>query len=175
MSKHSGPLSGAHDFLKASYISRWGIVCVSKDQSIAEHMWRVWALVRQWGPTLGMDAGEQRIAEEHALTHDLAEIRTGDCPTPFKSAEVKKALEELDESIYPSVLVDKTSKAGAFFKFCDTAESIFFLHIYGLGKHAFDVRELLGRQMWERLERSSLSDDEQTTLRGLFLETLSNI
>ena len=166
--KHQGELKGAADFLKSQYISRWGIVCTAKEQSIGQHMYNVWILVRQWGP-LVLNAGtEQQTAEELALTHDLAEIRTGDCPTPFKTPDVKQALHELELSIYYPVPASPVVKD--FVKFCDTAESILFLKLYGLGRHAYEVRELLCEQMWARLDKSTIASDARDKLRDYFTE-----
>jgi hypothetical protein len=167
--KHRGQLSGAADFLKSQYVSRWGIVCTAREQSIGQHMYNVWILVRQWGPMV-LDAGpEQQIAEELALTHDLAEIRTGDCPTPFKTPDMKQALHEMEISIYQPVPASPAVKD--FVKFCDTAESILFLKLYGLGRHAYEVRELLCEQMWTRLSKSTISIEVQHSLRDRFTET----
>jgi hypothetical protein len=169
--KHNGALKGAADFLKAQYISRWGIVNTARHQCIAEHMWGVWMLVTEWGPALGLNPKDQKLAENWALTHDLAEIRTGDCPTPFKTPEVKAALDEMEQQIYPGFLVDKNTAVGAFCKFCDTAESILFLKLNGIGKHADDVRELLCRQMWGRLDGSCIPEEKRLLLRNLFTDT----
>jgi 5'-deoxynucleotidase YfbR-like HD superfamily hydrolase len=170
MSKHSGRLTGAADFLKASYITRWGIVNCSRTQSIAEHMYRVWQLVRAWGPLANFTEVEQSMAEELALTHDLAEIRTGDCPTPLKDPIIKEALTRLEAQIAP--LIKVSPKVAAFVKHCDTAESILFLKLYGQGKHADDVRELLTSQMRKRLDDSPLTPGIKKQLTESFLTTL---
>lgn len=161
-SKHTGQLSGAADFLKSQYINRWGIVCTAKEQSIGQHMYNVWLLVRAWGADAGLFPDERAMAEELALTHDLAEIRTGDCPTPFKTPDVKAALTELEQSIYP--VKDVPQNVKQFVKFCDTAESILFLKLYGLGEHAADVRQLLTEQMQSRLSNSDLPVDSLMSL-----------
>lgn len=172
--RHSGPLNGAADFLKASYISRWCIINTTKHQSIAEHMYNVWTLVRQWGRHAGLSLKEQAQAEELALTHDLAEIRLGDIPTPVKlNQTIKEQLVELEECVYSVVPVPGRVKQ--LVKFCDTAEAILFLKLYGQGKHASDVRELLAVQMWERLSNSLFSKTEQQLLHDHFNETFNDI
>lgn len=172
MSKHTGPLDGAADHLKASYISRWGIIKTASTQSIAEHMWRVWCLVRLWGPSLGLTGDEQHLAESWALTHDLAEIRTGDMPTPHKTPEVKAHLAEIEAKICPAAAEIEEVIAGTpiadFCKLCDTAEAVLYLKTDGLGQHAQDVRNLLYGQMVARLERSRLSLVQQETFNELF-------
>ena len=170
--KHSGPLNGAADYLKAQYISRWGIVCTAKQQSVAEHSFNVWVLVSHWGSEV-LNLHDLQCAQEYALTHDLAEIRTGDCPTPFKNPVVKEILDEMEREIHPQIPV--TPKIRQLVKFCDTAESVLFLKLYGLGKHADDVRELLAVQMWARLKDSLFSTNQRQKLHDLFNETFHDI
>jgi len=170
---HQGALLDAATLLRASHISRWGIVLTAKPQSIAEHMYRVWVLVHEWGIAIDLPMAEQFISERWAVTHDLPEIRTGDMPTPHKTPEVKAWLDQLEHDIYPPLTeTHRMSKAAATLcKFCDTAESILFLKINGIGQHAIDVRELLARQMWHRLYSSVLFESERQTLHDLFNNT----
>ena len=175
-SRHQGKLEGAATFLRASHISRWGIVHTTSRQNIAEHMYRVWVLVREWGPSIRLPINEQVLAEEWALIHDLPEIRTGDMPTPHKTPEVKAWLNQLESDIFPPL--DEVHKmedvTAAFCKFCDTAESILYLKINGTGQHAIDVRELLAEQMWDRLHKSPIDAVSQAALHGLFNDTYCN-
>lgn len=170
--KHTGPLNGAADYLKAQYINRWGIVNVAKQQSIAEHSFNVWVLVSHWGPEV-LNLQELQCAQEYALTHDLAEIRTGDFPTSFKNPLIKEALDDMEKEICPQIPV--TPRIKQLVKFADTAESVLFLKLYGLGKHADDVRELLAVQMWARLKDSLFSTGQRQKLHDLFNETFHDI
>lgn len=172
MSKpHSGQLTDAADYLKSQYCTRWNIVACPK-QSIAEHMYGVWTLVRNWGPVIGIDAEDQSLAEEWALVHDLPEIRTGDAPTPHKTPEVKAWLEQVEHQVYPPLAsIESRLRASGVFdlcKFCDTAESVLFLKLNGAGRHAADVEGLLFEQMQQRLAASGLSQHQQQTLISLF-------
>lgn len=163
------------EFLRASHISRWGIVQTAMRQNIAEHMYRVWVLVRQWGPIVDLDNSQQYRAEQLALIHDLPEIRTGDAPTPHKTPQLKAHLAEVEQRIYPylRVLEEHTDLcASALVKHCDTAEAIFFLQVNGLGKHAQDVRDLLKQQMLDRLAKSPFTPEQQTKLIEAFHNTL---
>jgi hypothetical protein len=174
--KHTGELDGASDYLKAQYIRRWGIVNTAKQQSIAEHMYGVWLLIRLWGPSIDLASTSQEIAEEWALTHDLAEIRTGDMPTPHKTPEIKNWLERVEHSIYlPIKLTEaniKDTVVADFCKFCDTAEAILFLQLNGVGRHAMDVRDVLQLQMIKRLQSSKIADSQQIILLKLFHSAL---
>ena len=179
MPKHTGRLTGAADYLKASYIKRWGIVHTAETQSIGLHMYRVWILVRQWGPEIGLNTKQQQQAEEWALTHDLAEIRTGDMPTPHKTPEVKSWLEGLELEICPeAAAVEHAIKGtitGDFCKFCDTAEAVLYLRNCGLGQHARDVLKLLEVQMYDRLKGSSLPEEAKAFLVTAFTNTYHDV
>ena len=170
--KHTGELDGASDYLKAQYIRRWGIVNTAKQQSIAEHMYGVWTLIRVWGPEIDLGPISQGQAEEWALTHDLAEIRTGDMPTPHKTPEIKSWLDRVERDTYPPTKLIEASLKGSsvadFCKFCDTAEAVLFLRLNGIGRHAMDVCDVLQLQMIKRLQASSIADHRQITLLKLF-------
>lgn len=163
------------EFLRSSHISRWGIVQTAVRQNIAEHMYRVWLLVRAWGPAVGLSADQQFLAEQLALMHDLPEIRTGDAPTPHKTAELKAHLAQVEQAIYPDLraLEDQAdATVAALVKHCDTAEAVLFLEVNGLGTHAQQVKQLLRQQMLDRLALSPFSADQQSKLIDLFHTTL---
>ena len=172
---HNGRLIGAADFLRASHIKRWGIVLTADTQSVAEHLYRVWTLVHQWGPLAGLTEEDQRIAEQWALMHDLPEIRTGDNPTPHKTPIIKEWLAQVESDICPEASMLEHALAGTrvgdFCKFCDTAEAILYLRVNGLGKHAQDVTRLLEEQMLERLHQSALEPAAQKQLHAVFTST----
>lgn len=167
-------LTTTAEFLRSSHISRWGIVQVAHRQSISEHMYRVWLLVHMWGPLVGLTVDEQSVCERLALTHDLPEIRTGDAPTPHKTPEVKTYLAKIEQQILPSLASleeHATAHTKDLLKFCDTAESVLFLMVNGLGKHAADVQDLLEQQMLARLSRSSIAPACQQRLIEAFIST----
>jgi 5'-deoxynucleotidase YfbR-like HD superfamily hydrolase len=171
--KHIGQLTTAADYLRASHISRWGIVQTAVRQNIAEHQYRVWTLVRQWGRAINLDFEQQQWAEEWALHHDLPEIRTGDAPTPHKTPEVKEYLSKLEYEICPElehIEARLNADTKEFCKFCDTAEAVLFLRVNGIGQHAADVRKLLEDQMTRRLKKSSIPELIQESLSTLFID-----
>jgi 5'-deoxynucleotidase YfbR-like HD superfamily hydrolase len=168
-------ITATAELLRASHISRWGIVQTAVRQNIAEHMYRVWVLVRAWGRLVDLDDVQQALAEQLALMHDLPEIRTGDAPTPHKTPEMKAHLAEIERLIYPylRVLEDTVDpQVAALVKHCDTAEAIFFLQVNGLGKHASDVKNLLLQQMLDRLATSPFTPKQQSQLVEAFHTTL---
>ena len=171
--KHTGQLTTAADYIRASHISRWGIVQTATRQNIAEHQYRVWALVRQWGRAINLEYAQQKWAEEWALHHDLPEIRTGDAPTPHKTPEVKAYLSKLEYEICPELKYIESelyAETKEFCKFCDTAEAVLYLRVNGLGQHATDVCRLLEDQMVQRLKKSTIPELIQESLSTLLLD-----
>lgn len=167
-------LTTAAEFLRASHISRWGIVQTAVRQNIAEHQYRVWLLCQCWADVAGLTANEKRDAGHLALVHDLPEIRTGDAPTPHKTPEMKAYLTEVEHQILPELRDlerSATARVKDFVKFCDTAEAVLFLKVNGLGKHAADVQNLLERQMIERLNQSAIDPARQQQLIERFIST----
>nr|6ZPA_A Chain A, DatZ [Cyanophage S-2L]6ZPB_A Chain A, DatZ [Cyanophage S-2L]6ZPC_A Chain A, DatZ [Cyanophage S-2L] len=168
-------ITETYERLRASHISRWGIVQTTYPQNIAEHMWRVWLLCRDWGAAAGMPQHTVRQACEFALVHDLAEIRTGDAPTPHKTPELKELLAGIEAQIVPEVAeleATMAPEARELWKFCDTAEAVLFLKVNGLGAHAYDVQHLLMEQMKRRLMDSVLDVEVQDELMFQFERTI---
>jgi 5'-deoxynucleotidase YfbR-like HD superfamily hydrolase len=166
------------ELLRLSHISRWGIVQTAVHQSVAEHSWRVWALTKQWAQHVALTVEEKAWSSELALMHDIPEIRTGDCPTPAKTPEMKAILTATEHEIYPPLAkleaeANRCSKD--FVKFCDTAEAVLFLHVNGIGKHAKDVEELLKSQLKSHLEKCEFfATSHKKELWEAFEECLKN-
>lgn len=167
-------LTTAAEFLRASHITRWGIVQTARQQNIAEHQYRVWLLARHWADHAGLNLIERRSALQLALIHDLPEIRTGDAPTPHKTPEVKAYLADVERQILPELHHAEcyaSARVREFIKFCDTAEAVLFLKVNGLGKHANDVQDLLEQQMLQRLSQSPIDPACQLKLVEAFIST----
>jgi len=174
--KNNLQLTNLSEFLRASHIKRWGIVQTAVPQSVAEHQYRVFLMVRMLGREIGFSPEDQKHAEDLALLHDLPEIRTGDAPTPHKSPEVKRILKEVEREVFPEAIEAEeacSKEARELVKFCDTAESILFLEVNGLGQHSKEVKNLLTFQMVERLDRSSIHPEDKATLLEHFQKCLA--
>lgn len=76
-----GPLPA----LRLSYIKRWGIISMDKQQSVAEHAFNVSLITEYICKKLRYD----RVTTDHvmvkALRHDNDEVYSGDIPSPAKT------------------------------------------------------------------------------------------
>lgn len=75
--------------LQACDTKRWTIVRVYREQTVAEHQYRVWALAMSLYDQLAGGTPHNSFEREAigywALVHDADEIWTGDLPSPIKS------------------------------------------------------------------------------------------
>ena len=76
-----------------SYVPRWGIVAMDRDQSVAEHSYRVAMIALRLGSET-----DRAIDLAEVLAHDLEESHTGDTPYTEKDdgAEKLKTLNEFE-------------------------------------------------------------------------------
>ena len=159
-------LTRASELLRLTHVSRWGIVRTAVPQDVASHSWRVWMLVHRWGPAF-LSPEEQKAAEHLALIHDVPEIRTGDVPTPAKTDDWKEMLKEEEYRVYPPLREAEencSQRAKDLVHFCDKAESVAFLKVNGLGRHAREVYETLTLQAKEFIMGSSSFSTEDAFL-----------
>lgn len=149
---------GVFDMLRLSTIRRWGIVEMVRDQSVAEHVYRVWVLAQDLYRIMEdtpHNSFEQRDTEFWALTHDMEEVYTGDLPSTVKvileklHPGINKMLkEEILSTYFPSLVgrmrgVDKTL-AAYYVKIADIVESILYLRQYAMDpNHALQVESTL--------------------------------
>ena len=69
-----------------AFVPRWTIVRTIRKQSVAEHSFYVALWADRIAELMGIHDPEFRHAlGRYALVHDMAEIYTGDTPSPFKS------------------------------------------------------------------------------------------
>jgi hypothetical protein len=156
------------DLMKTGHVKRWQIVRVAREQTIAEHMYRVWALVRPMAQTAFRDRIMVSMAEEWALIHDQPEVVTGDLATPTKAAireavphddpirRVELSLDAYYGGVYTSLKAN-WPEVLALVKMADVIEAVAFLRVEGLGRHAAEVetglKEALVRMQSEYMAR----------------------
>lgn len=80
------------DLLNLSYVKRWVVAPLHREQSVAEHSFRVMVILRGlW--TILQHMGypfDQHRALVEAMDHDLDEVYSGDMPGPVKDAGGKQ-------------------------------------------------------------------------------------
>jgi 5'-deoxynucleotidase len=128
--------------LKASEVKRWAIVRLTREQSVAEHMYNVFLLSDSIYEYVFNGAFATQVPSftrqeliHHALTHDLPEVLTGDLPTTLKPYIAPDALAAMEEETRARLWIgappDKDSQLACLLKIADTAEAMMFLHLNG--------------------------------------------
>ena len=72
--------------LRTGHVKRWQIVRTAREQTIAEHMYRVWVISKFILGAINSPSLLGIITLEWALMHDVPEVVTGDIATPAKAA-----------------------------------------------------------------------------------------
>jgi 5'-deoxynucleotidase YfbR-like HD superfamily hydrolase len=93
------------DLLRMSTVKRWQIVDVARPQSVAEHTFNVIAIALRLAQQVVHDNDISGMLEDeytrkvmmYAFIHDMAEVVTGDIPTPVKSfLSIGEKLKEIE-------------------------------------------------------------------------------
>ena len=89
------------DVMRMMVIKRWGIISMTRTQSVAEHSYNVAMMALNiCNNSRRLEVSVERILML-ALTHDLPEIHTGDIPMSLKTDDIKQALKEYENANYP--------------------------------------------------------------------------
>jgi 5'-deoxynucleotidase len=158
-----------HQLMRTGHVKRWQIVRVAREQTIAEHMYRVFIIAGHICSRLRVDDKTGQRAMAWALAHDVPEVVTGDIATPAKEA-MRKALPQDDpirnielnlsdhyrhvyleakEPAYPNAV-----PAYEIVKLADLIEAKCFLACEMMGNHAKEVYDGMCTQV--RLKYESL-------------------
>lgn len=137
--------------LRACHVRRWHIVQTSREQTLAEHSFAVAVIAGSLAAAMQykglMHHGLQLKLLQHALAHDLIEVRTGDMPTPFKRflekaggvGIVEKAEDLVDSDHSGSMRTVEGTEIETIVKLADLIEAVYFLQDNGVGAHAKTV------------------------------------
>lgn len=132
------------DQMRLVQVSRWNTVPVTRGQSVAEHSWVVAVLYREYLIRAGHDIHRIDTGTVQAMYHDVTESIIGDIPTPTKSflGESFRKMENMLQIPY-----DMTAHERGALKVCDLLESLWYLDMYGVGKHAEMVQDGISKRM----------------------------
>ena len=155
------------ELMRTGHVKRWHIVRVAREQTIAEHMYRVWLICREIGGRLNLEHSRREKLETLALHHDIAEVKIGDIPTPTKKIIENEtdALDLAELDAYKEYITFSRSVMQSdpllilLLKMADLMEAVHFLEEEGIGKHAEQVKLLLAKQLAE-LHESTVWDEK---------------
>lgn len=141
------------DALALSHVPRWTVVRTLRQQSTADHSFRVAMITREIltrHPKLTMTNPEEDqiipvIREAnviwHALAHDIDECVTGDIPSIAK--QHLRAKRDIPDLVPDAPAIGVTTPEINVVKLADLIEAYTFLRLEGTGEHAQAVREWL--------------------------------
>jgi len=141
--------------LRTAHVKRWQIVRVNREQTLAEHLYRVWLIADEIALQMGLDDDIRELIGKWALNHDIPEVLTGDICTPVKLA-MREAIPrnnplrviELELDLNYKKLYLNTKERHPIVldivKLADIIEAVDFLSVEAIGAHAQKV--LIGLQ-----------------------------
>lgn len=133
------------DAYRTSDVERWSIVRTRRRQTVAEHSYHVAMIAMRLADLLGMPEESRGEVLWAALTHDMAEVLTGDMATPLKDLlgpSVNAELHKLEENISVNGRSLGPNKLGIIqdlIKIADLVEAVAFISQHGAGSHARQV------------------------------------
>lgn len=152
------------DMTRLSYVPRWVIVPMVRPQSVAEHSFRVAAIVKALCIRLDWDPIQSNQLVVDALTHDIGEAQSGDTPGTFKEHTPPEFLKTGDLIV---ALADKLEGISWFFKWGSKA-----LHpdrFDDIIAHSNSLAAPLNEELAKRIDK----DPEE--LHKMFLELSTEI
>lgn len=142
--------------MRLSYIKRWGIIEMSRVQTVAEHSYNV-AMI---SGSLVSDLSRSKIqlparlmesVINWALLHDLPEIATGDIPSSLKGS-IKEAVDKAEKDMFPQWHGHKMSLSDTvkdIVKIADYVDAIQYADKFCVDSRKNEVIEELRSRMWE--------------------------
>jgi len=97
--------------MRLSNIKRWGIVEMSRPQSVAEHSYNVAIIASAICDRIDLSPEYKNAVVNWALTHDLPEVVTGDVPSPLKRFS-PITFNDLESEMFPLYRASKEKHQG---------------------------------------------------------------
>lgn len=160
---------GVLALLNLSTIKRWQIVDMIRDQSVAEHQYRVWVLAQDLYEQVvdtPSNYNDKWAVHLWALVHDAEESKTGDIPTSTK-AEIEELAPGVMDRVKEKVLARIApwvgglsrgvhgSLPGHVVKIADLCETIIYLRTYAIStERAIEVEAYLAPKIRDVITRA---------------------
>src|SRR5215207_3831282 len=126
------------DLLNLSTVPRWTIVPHLRPQSVSDHTFRLCVIARELADRLRVEL--MSIDYWSMLTHDGAESRSGDIPTPYKRLLGHAAAENAEALACPWTTYGDNCFSGdnarTVFALADLIEAHTFIYTWGIGTYA---------------------------------------
>lgn len=137
--------------LRAGEAKRWTIVNLTRPQSVAEHLHRVYFIAMGLSEALGVEHHNTFDASaigRHALTHDLHEVISGDPPSNLKRA-APDAFKRIEEMARQQMGLDSSDShrgtvVESVVKLADVIEALLFAYQNGGRDRPLVWQDLLG-------------------------------
>lgn len=163
-------LKEAVALLRACDVKRWTIVRVTREQTVAEHQYRVWALALSLYDHLSggipHNSFEREAVGYWALVHDAEEIWTGDLPSTIKAlmeeispGTLKKlkarVLGDNLPHVADSMMGMEDTYGMAVVKIAECVESLtYYRHFSAYSVQRMSVVDFLDNNLRSRLDRA---------------------
>lgn len=128
------------DVVRSSHVKRWHMVDTLKDQSLAEHAFNVASYAAFLADKRGKPKKEVIWA---ALYHDISEVMTGDLVPVLKKAIGYADPIEAKLTYLGEPTATRNEEIHRLVKLADVVDAVHFLHLYGIGRHAEEVKKEL--------------------------------
>ena len=148
--------------MKMSIVKRWGIIDMSRSQSVAEHSYNVAQISRAIVKHIRdidfglIDNDQMAQITSWALDHDITEVVTGDIPTPLK-AMMNGTFEQNEAKLFPSYIGLKIGLGELVLtvvKIADYVDAIQFMNMYCVEKKGprFHIMSEMMTKMTESMD-----------------------
>lgn len=132
--------------LDAQHVKRWSLVGTTAESNVASHSFNVAVLAMEIAKRMSYTPFGLMGICYNALLHDIAEVFTGDVPTPTKTAMKNKGVNfnELFYNYEDDVMVGNDTRA--IVKLADLIDNWYFIDQHGAGARArIAASEVRGR------------------------------
>jgi len=143
---------------RAIYIKRWAMVSTTKPQSLAEHTFGVITIALAIAEIKHVLHLRHEIIEQ-AYIHDMAEVYTGDVPTPTKRIFATTALNRFEKScsyVGMSHQGSTSQLVNSIVKMADLVEACVFLHNHSDCNYGKSVLREMEKELYDSEDEAAL-------------------